>query len=64
LLGAQGFEPRFSKVIVYPGFFHNLVCHVPGLYFSVNGHFDIDGGFEPYIMIAPAVMVKSKSVPP
>jgi hypothetical protein len=49
-------------MIVNPGFFHNLVCHMPGFDFSVNGHFDIGGGFGPYIMIAPAVMMKSKSV--
>jgi hypothetical protein len=52
-----------SEVIVNPGFLHDLVRHVPGLYFPVNGHFDSGGGFGPYIMIALAVMVKSKSVP-
>jgi hypothetical protein len=51
-----------SKVIVYPRFFHDLICHVPGLYLSVNRYLDIDGGFEPYVMIAPAVMVKNKPV--
>jgi hypothetical protein len=52
-----------SKVIIYLRFFHNLICHVTGLYFPVNRYLDIDGGFEPHIMIAPAMVVKNKSMP-
>jgi hypothetical protein len=52
-----------SKVIIYPRLFHNLVRHVPGFYFPVNCHFDIGGDFEPYVMIASAMMVKNKPMP-
>ncbi|MDR2738582.1 MAG: hypothetical protein LBB68_01945 [Treponema sp.] len=50
------------EVIINPRFFHDLICHVPGLYFPINRYLDINGGFEPYIMITPAVMVKNKSM--
>jgi phenylalanine-4-hydroxylase len=50
------------EVVINPGFFHDLICHVPGLYFPVNCYFDIGGGFAPYVMISPAVMMKNKSM--
>jgi hypothetical protein len=56
------FVKTASKVMLYSRFFHDLVCHVPGLYFSVNRHLDIGGDFEPHVMISPAVMVKNKPV--
>jgi hypothetical protein len=49
--------------MINPGFFHDLVCHVPGLYFPVNRYLDVHGGLEPYVMIASAVVVKDKPVP-
>jgi hypothetical protein len=51
-----------SKVVVYPRLFHNLVRHIPGLYFSINRHLDIDFRLEPYVVIAPAVVVKNKTM--
>jgi hypothetical protein len=44
-----------SKVIINPGLLHNHVCHMPGLYFSIDRKIALGERAIPHIIILLAV---------
>lgn len=50
------------EMILNAGLFHDLVCHVPRFYFTINGKCVVIYQAEPYSMVAFAVALKTASV--
>jgi hypothetical protein len=44
-----------SKVMINPGLFHDRICHVPGLYFTIYRKILISNGAIPHIMLTLAM---------